>query len=443
MPSPASTIFARASGQGKSGIAVYRISGPSAVAAVTPLLGDGRPLQPRSASLRSLVHPSRREIIDEAILLFFPASASFTGEDVVEIQAHGSPAVERQLLEILAEIPDCRLAEPGEFTRRAFENGRLDLNQVEGLADLIQAETETQHRLAMRSLRGEASDLVLGWRTEIVRCLALVEAAVDFADEDEDTSGYGDAIRHPLAKLAAAIGRELESSTASERLRSGIEIAVIGPVNSGKSLFINTLVGRELALSTPVAGTTRDIIEAHLDIGGLPVTILDTAGLRETADAVEAAGVERAGHRASHADLRIHLFSVDAPAPDPLSYWKDGDILACNKSDLPGFAPVEGTLSISALTGAGIPALVMQLQERLAWIGDTASPVAATIRRRTEVRACAAELDAALLALDENESAEIVAERLRQSLLAIERHVGRVDVEELLDIVFSEFCLGK
>lgn len=435
------TIFARASGQGKSGVAVYRVSGPDALEGLRLLTASSFP-PPRQVARRDLRDPSSGDLIDQAMVAVFPAPHSFTGEDVVEMYTHGSLGVERRLVATLSNMPGHRLAEAGEFTRRAFEKGRLDLNQVEGLADLIEAESDAQRRLALRSLAGEATDAAVAWRGEILTALALVEAAVDFADEGEDTGSYKTGTVGPLGRVAEAIRREVAGSGATERLRGGLEVAIVGPANSGKSLLINRLAGRDMALSTPMPGTTRDIIEAHLEIGGLPVTALDTAGLRDTSDPVEGAGLERAQWRARHADLRVHVTAPDVETGDAMP-WSEGDIAVHNKSDLGSYRPKDGAIAMSAKTGEGLDALVAAIGERLAWVGESASPVVASERRRTALGICAEEMDSALALLNEDGAAEIVAEHLRRALRELERYAGRVDAEDVLDVIFARFCLGK
>lgn len=435
------TIFARASGQGKSGVAVYRISGPDALKGLRRLTDKSEP-PPRQLARRDLRDPVDDDLIDHALVACFPAPRSFTGEDVVELHVHGSLGVERRLTATLSGLPGFRLAEAGEFTRRAFEKGRLDLNQVEGLADLIDAETDAQRRLAMRSLSGEVADAAFAWREEIVSTLALVEAAVDFVDEGEETDDFGEIVRESLNKVVAEINLEVAGSGAAERLRSGLEVAIVGPTNTGKSLLLNRLAGREMALSTPVPGTTRDVIEAHLEISGLPVTVLDTAGLRGTSDPVEGAGLERGRWRALHADLRVHVSAPDVENGD-IMQWREGDIAVRNKSDIDGFLPKQGSISVSAKTGAGLDKLVAEIGERLAWIGETASPMVASERRRAKLHAVVEELVSALHHLGEDSTAEIVAEHLRRALRELERYAGRVDVEDVLDVVFARFCLGK
>lgn len=450
-----STIFALSSGRGKCGVAVFRISGPEADSALTALAG--RPLPAiGTAALRQLRDPNDGEAIDDALVVRFARPASYTGEDSVELQAHGSPAVAKRLLATLGRIPGLRAAEPGEFTRRAFENGKLDLAQIEGLADLIEAETESQRRLALRSMRGEPSDRIANWRSRIIRCLAPVEALVDFPEEigEDAPEGHGvaqalqDELGRELPVLQCEIRKELRGHGAAERLRSGIDIAVIGPPNVGKSSLINALVGREIALSTPEPGTTRDVLEAHLEISGLPVTVLDTAGLREAEGLVEALGVERAEQRAQLAELRIHVSAPDVREPhrpeaaDRL-LWRDGDIRVMNKSDLGGADVPADAIHVSAKSGDGLSDLVDEIAERLSWVEGIASPTASNERKKRLLEACLSEIGQAEARLDCLQAPELLAEHLRLAVRELERFAGRLDVEEVLDLVFSQFCLGK
>ena len=443
------TIFARSSGAGRCGVAVYRLSGPESGAALRALTGRPPPA-PGRAVFRRLLDPADGAPIDDALVLRFPAPASYTGEDVAELQVHGSLAVERRLLATLCRLPGLRPAEPGEFTRRALDHGKLDLARVEGLADLIEAETESQRRLALRSLRGEGSERIAGWRDRLLRCLAPVEALVDFPEDLGADAPAADRIRPEqiwqpeLAALQREIRRELAGSGSAERLRSGIDVAVIGPPNVGKSTLVNALVGREFALTTPEPGTTRDVLEARLDLAGLPVTLLDTAGLRPTADRVEALGVQRAEARARLAELRIHVSAPDVPTPasGPPPLWVAGDIRVRNKADLPAPGDADG-LRISARTGAGLPELVDRIAARLASLPETASPTAATARRRQRLESCLGEVARAEAALAEPDMPELLAEHLRLAIRELDRFTGRLDAEEVLDRVFADFCLGK
>ena len=300
----ADTIFALATARGRAGIAVVRVSGPGAFGAAAALAGV-RP-EPRRPTVRWLRQPADGRRLDEALVLGFAAPASFTGEDVVELQLHGGPAVVRSVLEALAGIDGLRQAEPGEFTRRALVNGRLDLAQVEGLGDLIAAETAAQQRLAVRMLDGALSRLGVAWGEELVRALASIEVGIDFADE-ELPAGLDAAAREGLGRVAASMDRELAGSRVAERIRDGFEVALVGPPNVGKSTLLNALAGREVALTSELAGTTRDVIEVRLDLDGLALTLLDTAGLRDPGERIEALGIERARRRAAAADLRVFL----------------------------------------------------------------------------------------------------------------------------------------
>lgn len=453
MSTHSSTIFAQSSGKGKCAVAVYRVSGPDANAALRALTREPLPA-PGVVCFRRLCDPGSEDPIDDALVMRFAAPASYTGEDTVELQTHGSPAVARRLLSALGSLVGLRVAEPGEFTHRAFRNGKLDLPQIEGLADLIEAETDSQRKLALRGMRGEVSSQIEGWRMRIVRCLAPVEALVDFPEDLAEDSPPGErgaarilqeTLLRDLPAIRGEIEREIRGSGAAERLRSGIDVAVIGPPNVGKSLLVNALVGREVAISTPEPGTTRDILEAHLEIAGLPVTVLDTAGLRDAEGMVEALGVQRAEQRARLAELRVHVSAPDVPGPDATDHplWRKGDIIVMNKSDLrqPDCRP--HTLQVSARTGDGLGALVGEMAERLAWIEGIASPTASNERKARLLESCASELSSAENQAREFEAPELLAEHLRLAARELERFTGRLDVEEVLDLIFAQFCLGK
>ena len=452
MSTQSATIFALSSGQGRCGVAVFRISGPNAAPALRALAGEPLP-EPGAAVFRRLRDPDTGEPIDDALVLRFAAPASYTGEDIVELQAHGSPAVTKRILKTLGRLPGLRAADPGEFTRRAFENGKLDLAQIEGLADLIEAETESQRRLALRAMRGEGSERIGDWRSRIIRCLAPVEALVDFPEDiGEDApedSGVARSLHQDLGRELPALQREilaeLRGSGAAERLRSGIDIAVIGPPNVGKSRLVNALVGREIAISTPEPGTTRDVLEAYLEIAGLPVTVLDTAGLREAEGMVEAIGVERAEQRAQLAELRIHVSSPDVRGPSARKHplWMEGDLEVQNKCDLGLHNSPTHAFPISAKTGMGLKRLVDEVASRLSWIEGIASPTASNERKRRRLEACAAELAQAEARLGRLGEPELLAEHLRLAIRELERFAGRLDAEEVLDAIFAQFCLGK
>ena len=424
------TIFAPATARGKAGLAVIRISGPGAFPAASSLAG---PLPaPRRSGVRRLTHAG--EVLDEALVLTFAAGHSYTGEDVVEFHVHGSAAVISAVLRSLGLQPGLRMAEPGEFTRRALENGRLDLAQVEGLADLIDAETESQRRQAFRVLSGAVGRRAAGWRDRIVRAGALIEATIDFADEDVpmDVKPEVSAI---IASLLVDLRSEVDGQAVAERLRDGFEVAIVGAPNAGKSTLLNTLAGREAALTSEVAGTTRDVIEVRMDLRGLPVTLLDTAGLRESDDLVETMGVDLAVKRAKAADLRVFLLD-DTGLPDVV-IPQPGDIVLRGKSDLgPGG-------DISGLTGQGVDRLLDLVFAELSPRAVSSAVITHERHRAAVVRAIGA-LESAQNALGSGaEVSELVAEDLRRSARAMEQLIGKVDVETLLGEIFARFCIGK
>jgi tRNA modification GTPase len=443
------TIFALSSGAGRAGVAVVRLSGPQAGAALRAL--SGRPLPaPRRASLTALSDPDSGELLDRALALWFPGPASFTGEDLVELQLHGSRAVLAAVLAALARQPGCVPAAPGAFTRRAFDAGKLDLAEVEGLADLIAAETAAQRRQALRQLDGGLSARIAAWRDRLARHLAHLEAAIDFPDEDLP-AGLDAAALSEISGLAEEMARDLAQAPLGERLRDGLEIAILGPPNAGKSSLLNALAKRDAAIVAETAGTTRDVVEVRLELAGLPVTLADTAGLRgletEGLDPVEAEGIRRSLARAEAADLKLLLFEAGA-GPDPaLLALADRDTLLCaNKIDLlSGAAPARigdhAVLPLSVRTGAGLEALTAALRSACAARlgGGEAAPLLTRERHRAAVAEAVEALERAVAA----ELPELAAEDLRLALRALGRVVGRVDVEDLLDLIFREFCIGK
>lgn len=441
MRSLTGTIFALATPPGKAGVAVLRLSGSRAAAALQALTGQAAP-EPRKASLRTLRDPASDESIDQALVLWFPAPASFTGEDVVELHVHGGRAVSAALADALSALPECRPAEPGEFSRRAFENGKLDLTEAEAIADLVAAETAAQRRQALRQLDGALGALYENWRARLLRGLAHLEAAIDFSDEDLPEGMAGE-VRPVLVSLISEIGAHLDDAGRGERLREGVQIAILGPPNAGKSSLLNLLARRDVAIVSAQAGTTRDIIEVHLDLGGWPVTLADTAGLRETADEIEREGVRRAEDRARRADLRLVVLDA-AAAETPAMLRKliaPGDIVALNKIDLaPQTSAASETLPISVRTGAGVDALLKRLQERVATLLDGAGMPLTRQRHRQALEECLAALKRAQA---QTGLPELLAEDVRLAARALGRITGRVDVEDMLDIVFREFCIGK
>ena len=427
------TIFAIATAPGKAGISVLRISGPKAIRALKEL--GIKPPPWRLAGLRK-IRDASGDVIDEALVLTFEKGKSFTGEESAELHLHGSPAITRAVLDQLGRIEGLRHAEPGEFTRRALDNGCLDLAQVEGLADLLEAETEAQRRQAQRVFSGELGRKADAWRERLIRAAALIEATIDFADEELPEGVISEALSI-LEITAAELAREAEGVAVAERIREGFEVAIIGPPNVGKSTLLNALAGREAAITSEIAGTTRDVIEVRMDLKGLPVTFLDTAGLRDTEDQIEKLGVELAMKRAERADLRVFLVEDenDTLPIDP----EDGDLVVRAKSDL---RPAEG-LAVSGLTGEGIG----DLTERIIIILQKRTRGAATATRQRHKQAIDESVkylcEAFSLLSDERQDIEIAAESVRSAIRSLESIVGRVNVEHLLDEIFSSFCMGK
>lgn len=431
------TIFAQSTARGRAGVAIIRLSGPDALVAAGRLVSG--PLPARSPVLRWLRDPDTGERLDKSVLLTFPAPASFTGEDVVELHVHGSLAVCNAVLAVLGGIPGLRPAEPGEFTRRALMNGRLDLAQVEGLGDLLAAETEVQRRQALGVMEGALSRRAEAWRGEIVRILAHVEVGIDFVDDDipEDvTDGLADAIR----AVAQGMTDELGASRMAERVRDGFEVAIVGVPNAGKSTLLNALAGRDAALTSEVAGTTRDVIEVRMDLNGLPVTVLDTAGLREAAGAVEAMGIALARRRAEAADLRVFLVAEPGEAASLGVAQADGDLVVLGKADL----RTRGEeLAVSGTTGEGLG----QLVDRIGQVLERRAGRVATVthaRQGAAIEAARGALDSAAARFRPIlQDPVLAAEDLRGALRALDLLVGRTDVETVLDAVFAGFCLGK
>ena len=424
------TIFALATAQGRAGVAVIRIAGADAVSAARALCGD----VPVQRGVRRLRDPGG-ELLDEALVLRFSEGKSFTGEETVELHLHGSPAVVNAVLGCLGDIPRLRQAEAGEFTRRALENGRLNLAEVEGLADLIDAETESQRKQAVRVFSGALGALADSWRIKLIRSAALLEATIDFADEEVPVD-VGPEVDALLNDVRAAMQREADGVRVAERVRDGFEVAIIGAPNVGKSTLLNRLAGRDVAITSEVAGTTRDVIEVQMDLAGLPVTLLDTAGMRDTEDLVEGLGVARAKKRAETADLRIHLLLDPLDRPDGLGA---DDLVVQAMADI---YPAGG-FGVSGKTGAGLDALVEQVRERLQQKVGVVG-IAMRERHRVAMLRAIGYLDDALAALDDPDGmTDMIAEDLRSAIRAVDSIVGRVDVEQVLDEIFSSFCIGK
>jgi len=443
------TIFALSSGRLPAAIAVVRISGPNAGTALRKL--TGRMTEPRNAALVRIRNPETGDLIDDGIALWFPSPHSETGEDTVELQVHGGHAVVAGVFEALNTIAGCRPAEPGEFTRRAFENGRLDLTEVEGLADLIAAETTAQRRQAFRQLRGLIGDRAEGWRRRLIEAQALVEAAIDFSDEadvPEDVLGPAlERIRELRDEIVAAVA----DGGRGERLRHGLVVAIAGPPNAGKSTLLNRLARREAAIVSPYPGTTRDVIEVHLDLGGFPVTVLDTAGIREGADPVEQEGVRRAWEQAATADLVLWMTDVSASGPiqanGPTDLGAVETWLIGNKADLvPTItrSESESTFVISAASGVGVDELVAALVDHAKQNFSTTEAILVTrARHRWAFEETRAALDRALAEGSSGLALELIAEELRSAATTLGRLTGRIDAESILDVIFREFCIGK
>jgi tRNA modification GTPase len=438
------TIFALSSGHTPSGVAVVRISGRGAGTALEGLAGSIPP--PRKASVR-LIKRSTGEVVDRALALFFPGPASATGEDVAELHLHGGRAVVAAVLDELGQADGLRPAEAGEFTKRAFLNRKLDLAQVEGLADLVAAETELQRRQAVRQAEGGLSRLYDGWRTRILRARAMVEATLDFADEEDVTGAAGPQVWDDIAAVAREIANHLDDGRRGERLRAGAEIVVVGPPNAGKSSLINALARRDVAIVAPEAGTTRDLIEVHLDLGGFPATLVDTAGMREAEGAVEAEGIRRAEARAVGADLVIALSDMTGPLFElagerSTAVLRVGTKLDLVKAEMEAGRPAAFDVAVSSRTGEGLDALCARIAGVLAAdLAPGESPLITRARHRTALDACRRAIERA--ATGRGSAEELRAEELRRATDALGRITGRVDVEDLLDVIFREFCIGK
>ena len=454
MTTERNTIFALSSGRPPAALAVVRISGQRAHAALEQLIG--RVPQPRRASLARVRDPETEAIIDEGLALWFPAPNSETGEDMAELQVHGGRAVIAAVLAALAKLPGLRHAEAGEFTRRAFENGRMDLTAVEGLADLVAAETEAQRRQAYQHLKGLLGDRAETWRQRLIEALALVEAGIDFSDEEDVPKDMMSRSLELIGPLAEEISKA--GAGQGERLREGLRVAIAGPPNAGKSTLFNRLARREAAIVSPFPGTTRDVLELHLDLGGYPVTVLDTAGIRETNDPVEREGVRRAREQAAGANLVLWVVDASASERQTLQLpaikvasefitW-----LVVNKIDLvageeqrrieSGFDRKEIVNFVSSKTGAGLDELVNAIA-RYADSFFTPEPALVTReRQRAHLIETGLALQGAQRAAQDGRE-EIMAEQLRLATRALGKLLGRVDVEDVLDVIFRDFCIGK
>jgi len=435
------TIYALSSGRPPTAIAIVRVSGSHAGAALERLAK--KIPTPRMAT-HVLLADDKLGPIDDAVVLWFPAPASATGEDTAEFHIHGGRAVLASLFEALASIDGLRPAEPGEFTRRAFENGKLDLTEAEGLDDLIHADTDRQRRQALRQLKGLLGDKARNWRQQIIEALALVEVGIDFSDEGDVSAE----LMAPALEKAEALRREIEQVLSaqgrSERLRDGLVVAIAGQPNVGKSTLMNQLARRDVAIVSPHAGTTRDVIEVQLDLDGYPVTVIDTAGIRETLDPVEEEGVRRARARAGEADLVLWLVdSTDAARPEGWLTDSDAPVwIVSTKTDVSTIVSRDARLMISAERGDGMSELISALVEFASrYFGQSEAGFITRDRQRDLLR-CSAEL-LQHAAISAQQGDELVAEDLRAAAYQLGRLLGRVDVEDVLDSIFRDFCIGK
>ncbi len=438
------TIYALASGRGRAGVAVVRISGPGAVASLEGMTGKAAP-DPRVASLRNLYRSSSKSVIDQSLVILFKGPESFTGEDVVELHLHGGPAILAAVMEELSGFPGHRPAMPGEFTRRAFEHGKMDLTEAEGLGDLVNAETEAQATQALRQMQGELGRIYEGWRSALVSSLAHLEADIDFPDEDLP-GGVAAAVAPKVALLKEEIITHLSDGHRGEKIREGLDVVILGRPNVGKSSLLNALARRDAAIVSDEAGTTRDIIEVPMDLAGYPVTIVDTAGLRLSDNRIEREGVRRARDRAARADIRLFMTTADAPAiPDEFAdLLQDGDYRLVNKTDLVVEKPETETaprlFPLSVMAGEGLDALLAALETDVTRCLDlSGAPALTRVRHRQALEECAAALDR----FDGSMEPELAAEDIRLAVRALGRITGRVDVEDVLDVIFGDFCIGK
>ncbi|MEP4770082.1 MAG: tRNA uridine-5-carboxymethylaminomethyl(34) synthesis GTPase MnmE [Roseibium sp.] len=448
----ADTIYALSSGAVPSGVAVIRISGSRTRDVVTALCG--KVPDPRKAMLSKLIDPDTGDVLDEALVLYFAGPASFTGEDVAEFQCHGGRAVVQAMLRVLGSFDGCRPADPGEFTRRAFDRGRMDLTEVEGLADLIAAETESQRKQAVRQMGGALGKLYEDWRKRLIHMRAMIEADFDFADEEDIPGSVADQVWGEASELHREIADHLDKSKSGERLRSGLQVVLMGAPNAGKSSLLNSIAGRDVAIVTEEAGTTRDVIEVHLDLGGYPVTLVDTAGLRETDGIVEREGIRRAEAKGRVADLILWAVEPEGARSDdpqsglPEDMRQDVPVWTVRtKADLETLPKQDSSGTIkeipaSTKTGDGMMALfdgLMRFAEETISLSE--APLATRERHRHYLNDCLEGLRQAVAA--DHLPAELRAEDLRRAADALGRITGRIDVEDLLDVIFRDFCVGK
>jgi tRNA modification GTPase len=435
------TIYAPASGRGRAAVGIIRISGPGSRAAITALIGGGPP-PARQAALKTFRNPATGEELDRGLVLWFPGPNSYTGEDAAELHITGGRAVLAGVTTALSALDDLRPAEPGEFAWRAFENGKLDLSQVEGLADLVDAETQAQRRQALRIAGGALSREADAARADILSAMARIEAAIDFSDQEDVSEAAVDEAKAGAAAVADRLREILRYADRGERLRDGFNVVIAGPPNVGKSTLLNTLARRDVAIVSDIPGTTRDMLEVHLELRGLPIVLVDTAGIRETDDPIEKEGVARTRRRAAEADVILWLSDEAAAGAE---FEKDSDaprLLVRTKSDLGPRDDKTAAIAISAKTGEGIEQLLDSIasaaEEQLS--GADQSLISAT-RHRAAFDEALANLERAARA--NPETPELMAEDLRLAARALERIAGRIDVEDVLGEIFSRLCIGK
>ncbi|ETW07500.1 tRNA modification GTPase TrmE [Aphanomyces invadans] len=452
------TIYALSSAEGRSGVAVVRISGPMADQCLLQMTSKQLP-PPRTATRRDITHPSTKELLDTAIAIRFPGPKSFTGEDSVELYLHGSRPVISGVLQALGTLPTYRAAEAGEFTERAFENQKMDLMQVEGLADLLHAETEAQRSQALAQMSGTIGQVYDAWRHTIMRCLAHSEALIDFGeDEDDVTDEAYEAVIQTVRDLKTSIERHLQDGRRGEILRHGVHVAILGSPNAGKSTLLNLLAQRDAAIVSPIAGTTRDVVQVPLNLAGYPVVLHDTAGIRDTTDVIEREGVHRALRCNDESQLKLVVVDVQDGAVDPalISLIDPSTIVVLNKIDatppstalLDAVAHAPVVCAVSCATGDGVDEFLMTLQQRVRGVFGTdrndnnasSNVIITRERHRQHLQASVAHLGAFLA---HPYQAELAAEDLRHAVTCMGRIVGRVDVEDILDVLFADFCIGK
>lgn len=444
------TICALSSGTLPSAIALVRLSGPHVRRLADAHLFHGCP-PPREARLARIFDPAGASI-DEGIAVFYEGPASYTGEDMLELSLHGGTAVVSAVIETFTAHQDVRLAEPGEFTRRALEAGKLDLTEAEAVVDLIESETRAQREQALRQLDGEMSGTIASWRTALIEALAMIEVAVDFPDEEDAPDFTHEPALERLRPLQNALLEQLGAHQIGEQVRDGFKIALIGPPNAGKSCLINALYGKDAAIVTDIPGTTRDVIEVRMDLDGNLVRIFDTAGLRETSDPIEKEGVRRAESSAAEADLRLLVFDATQPwtraDQDLIDRLAPDDFIILNKADLDSARtsrPVSReTLALSAKMGDGLEALTDRLSSRIRErISGAPPPIITRARHRAALQNATDSLSAAIGGLEASGPAELIAEDARRAIAHLDVLVGRIDVEDVLGAIFSRFCIGK